>query len=97
MRLLAGAFPVRKGIFLMAALSAGCAYTYPILEVGDNSFQISAIPSAISRDIAGAKNLAISRANRKCESLDKRMTVTKVETGHAYPASDGILVIFACT
>lgn len=88
---------VRTAIFVMAALAAACAFTYPILKLGDDSYQISAIPSPIHRDIAGARNLAVSRANKKCQSLGKRMTVTKMETGHQYPASDGVIVVFTCT
>jgi hypothetical protein len=93
----AGAILVRKAIFFIPALCAACAFTYPVLKVGDNSYQIAAIPSPIRRNIDSAKTLAVSRAGKKCDSIGKHMAVTKIEAGHAYPASDGIVVIFTCT
>jgi hypothetical protein len=90
----------RQALALTGALLAsiaGCATTYDVLQVGPDSYQTSAVAAPARGGIAGAQNLAVGQANKKCASLGKTTTVTNVETGHEFPAAGRAVVTFTCT
>jgi hypothetical protein len=88
---------MRITILLAAILVVGCATTYPVLKTGENTFQVSANASPARGGIAGAQQMAVSSANKKCDSMGKAITVINIETGHEFPAAGRAIVTFKCT
>lgn len=86
-------------VLLLGALGAiaGCMMTYDVVQVGPQSYQVSAVATPARGGIAGAQHRATEAANKKCESLDKATTVTNVDTGHEFPAAGRAMVTFTCT
>ncbi len=86
-------------VLLLGALSAiaGCATTYDVVQVGPQTYQVSAVAAPARGGIAGAQQRATEAANKKCESVGKATTVTNVDTGHEFPAAGRAIVTFTCT
>lgn len=78
-------------------LLAGCAMTYDVVQVGPQTYQVSAVAAPARGGIAGAQHRATEEANKKCQSLGKTTTVTNVDTGHEFPAAGRAVVTFTCT
>jgi hypothetical protein len=85
------------GIGFFACAVSGCAMTYDVVKVGDDTFQTSAVASPARGGISGAQRMAIENANKKCDSIGKKISVTNVETGHEFPANGRAIVTFTCT
>jgi hypothetical protein len=65
----------------------GCAMSYDVVKVGDDTYQTSAVASPARGGISGAQEMAIAKANKKCDSMGKKINVTNVDTGHEFPAA----------
>jgi len=76
---------------------AGCAMTYDVVQVGPQTYQVSAVAAPARGGIAGAQHRATEEANKKCQSLGKTTTVTNVDTGHEFPAAGRAVITFTCT
>jgi hypothetical protein len=76
---------------------AGCATTYDVVQVGPQTYQVSAVAAPARGGIAGAQHRATEAANQKCQTLGKVTTVTDVDTGHEFPAAGRAVVTFTCT
>jgi hypothetical protein len=74
----------------------GCAMTYDAVKVGPDTYQVSAVAAPARGGIAGAQQMAVRDADKKCESLGKGVEVTNVETGHEFPAAGRAVVTFTC-
>lgn len=79
-----------------AALT-GCATTYDVVQVGPQTYQVSAVAAPARGGIAGAQHRATEAADEKCKALGKSITVTNVDTGHEFPAAGRAVVTFTCT
>jgi len=75
----------------------GCATTYDVVQVGPQTFQVSAVAAPARGGIAGAQHRATEAANKKCQAFGKVTTVTNVDTGHEFPAAGRAVVTFTCT
>jgi hypothetical protein len=77
---------------------AGCATTYDVVQVGPETYQVSAVGAPDRGGLAGAQHRALEAANKKCESLGKAITVRNVDSGYGFffPASHAV-VTFTCT
>ncbi len=80
-----------------ACILAACAMTYDVVQVGPQTYQVSAVASPARGGIAGAQHRAIEAANEKCDSLKKSTTVTNVDTGHDFPVAGRAVVTFTCS
>jgi len=78
-------------------LISGCAMTYDAVKVGPDTYQVSAVAAPARGGIAGAENMAMENANKKCAAMGKNITVTNMETGHEFPAAGRAVVTFTCT
>jgi len=73
-----------------------CAVTHEAVKVGPDTYQVSAVAAPARGGVAGAEQMAVARANKKCDSLGKEIAVTNVETGHEFPAAGRAVVTFTC-
>ena len=88
---------MRMALALMgAAIATGCAMTYDVVKVGDDTYQTSAVAAPARGGISGAQQMAIANANKKCDSMGKSINVTNIETGHEFPAAGRAIVTFSC-
>jgi hypothetical protein len=69
---------------------------YDAVKLGPDTYQVSAVAAPARGGIAGAQQMAVANANKKCESLGKSITVTNIDTGHEFPAAGRAVVTFAC-
>ena len=84
-------------VTVLTCTTVGCAMTYDVVKLGDNTYQTSAVASPVRGGISGAQQMAIANANKKCDSLGKKIDVTNVENGHEFPAAGRAIVTFTCT
>ena len=85
-------------ICLICATSlTACAMQYPVLKMGQDTYQASAVASPARGGIAGAQRMALSNANKQCDSLGKAITVTNIESGQDFPVAGRAIVTFTCT
>lgn len=80
-----------------ASLSSSCAWQSDALRLGDDSWQVSANASPARGGVTGAREMALRNANKKCDSLGKKITVTDIQTEHAFPTNGVATVTFTCT
>lgn len=85
---------ITSGILILGM--TGCAWNSDVLEVGDGKYQVSANASPARGAITGARNMALSSANKKCADLGKKIEVIDIEAEHAFPANGVATVTFAC-
>jgi hypothetical protein len=70
---------------------------YDVVQVGPQTYQVSAVAPFARGGIADAQHRATEAANEKCKSLGKATTVTDVDTGHEFPAAGRAVVTFTCS
>lgn len=80
----------------LATIVAGCAWQSGIQKIGENKYQVSANASPARGGETGARSMALSAANKQCDSLGKKIDVTDVEISHAFPANGVATVTFFC-
>jgi hypothetical protein len=81
---------------LGCVLTAGCAWQSGAVKVGEDTCQASANASPIRGGITGAREMALTTANTKCDSLGKEITVTDIQTEYAFPTNGVATVTFTC-
>jgi len=88
-----------KGLFAslgtVAALSA-CAWQSEALQMGEDTYQVSANASPARGGVTGAREMALTNANKKCDELKRQITVMDIKTEHAFPANGVATVTFTC-
>jgi stage III sporulation protein SpoIIIAA len=89
---------MKKGFgFTFVILSiAGCAWQSEALKLGDDTYQVSANASPARGGITGAREMAVNNANKKCDSLGKKITVTDIKSEYAFPVNGVATVTFTC-
>jgi hypothetical protein len=70
-----------------AGIAAGCAMTYDVVKIGNDTYQTSAVAAPVRGGISGAQQMALTNANKKCDSIGKSINVTNIESGHEFPAN----------
>jgi hypothetical protein len=70
---------------------------YDVVQVGPQTYQVSAVAALARGGIAGAQHRATEAANEKCKSLGKATTVTDVDTGDEFPAAGRAVLTFTCS
>jgi len=88
---------IRGLIGLAAVALTSCAWQSEALKMNNDTWQVSANASPARGGITGAREMALRNANKKCDSLGKKITVTDVQTEHAFPANGVATVTFTCT
>lgn len=84
-------------LLALACLSAsGCAWQSAPLKLGDDTYQVSANASPARGGITGAREMALTNANEKCDSLGKDISVTDIKSEYAFPANGVATVTFTC-
>jgi hypothetical protein len=88
---------MKIAVFAVVALLTGCALQTEALQVDTNTFQTSVVASPARGGVAGAQEMALRNANKKCTALGKSIHVKNIETGHDFPAAGRAVVTFECT
>lgn len=91
--------PRRVGVVagaLIGVLLTGCAWQSQALKLGDDHWQVSANASPARGAGTGARRMALTNANRHCESLGKTIEVIDIETEYAFPANSVATITFKC-
>jgi hypothetical protein len=81
---------------VLTVIVAGCAWQSGVQKLGDGKYQVSANASPARGGETGARSMALSAANKQCDSLGKKIDVTDVEISHAFPANGVATVTFFC-
>jgi hypothetical protein len=81
---------------VLTAVIAGCAWQSGAQKIGEDKYQVSANASPARGGETGARSMALSAANKQCDSLGKKIDVTDVEITHAFPANGVATVTFFC-
>jgi hypothetical protein len=74
----------------------GCAWQSDPQKVAENTYQVSANASPARGAATGARQMALTAANKKCDSLGKNIEITNTETGWAFPTNSVVTVTFRC-
>ena len=86
-----------KLLFLVClVVVSGCAWQSEALQIGDDTYHVSANASPARGGVTGAQEMALRNANEKCGSLGKKIEVTDIKTQYAFPASGVATVTFRC-
>lgn len=83
-------------LVVACAAASGCAWQSEALRVGEDTFQTSANASPARGAATGAREMALTNANQKCDSLGKKIEVTDIKTQYAFPANSVATVTFKC-
>jgi hypothetical protein len=81
---------------VLAGILTGCAWQSGAQKIGEDKYQVSANASPARGGETGARAMALSAANKQCDSLGKKIDVTDVEIAHAFPANGVATVTFFC-
>lgn len=88
---------VSQGLRLALLLDlTGCAWQSEALKVGPDTYQVSANASPARGGPTGAKEMALSNANKHCASLGKSIEVVDEQDQYAFPANGSVTVTFRC-
>ena len=87
---------MRSLIYVVLILLAGCAWNTPVQSLGGNTYTVSSNASPARGAQAGARGMALEAANKHCESLGKKIDVTNIDTGYAFPTNGVVTVTFDC-
>ena len=77
-------------------LVAGCAWQSEAMKIGPDLYQTSANASPARGAATGAREMALTNANKKCESMGKQIEVTDTKSEYAFPANAVVTVTFRC-
>ena len=86
----------REILIISVIATSGCAWQSEALQVGADTFQVSANASPARGGVTGAQEMALKNANKKCGSLGKKIEVVDVKTQYAFPANGVATVTFKC-
>jgi hypothetical protein len=64
--------------------------------MGEDTYQVSANASPVRGGVTGAREMALTNANKKCDDLQRQIKVIDVETGYAFPTNGVVTVTFTC-
>lgn len=81
---------------LIAIVLSGCAWQSEALLIGQDTYQASANASPARGAATGAREMALSNANKKCESLGRRIEVVDSKKEYAFPANAVVTITFKC-
>ena len=81
---------------VFAAGLAACAWQSEALKMGEDTYQVSANASPARGGVTGAREMALTNANKKCDDLKRQITVVDVKTEYAFPANGVATVTFTC-
>lgn len=76
---------------------AACAHQYPVTKVGPDAYEVMVPALQKLGGVQGAQNLALLHANKRCDQLDKGITVTSIEGVNTLPETNRAVVEFTCT
>jgi len=79
-----------------ALFAAGCAWQSEAMKIGPDLYQTSANASPARGGATGAREMAITNANKKCDSMGKQIEVTDSQSEYAFPANAVVTVTFRC-
>ena len=81
---------------MLAAHLVGCAWQSEALRMGEDTYQTSANASPARGGATGAREMALTNANRKCDELKRKITVIDISTEYGFPANSVATVTFTC-
>jgi ABC-type uncharacterized transport system auxiliary subunit len=81
---------------MIALLMAACAWQSEAMKIGPDLYQTSANASPARGAATGAREMALTNANKKCESLGKQIEVVDTKSEYAFPANAVVTVTFRC-
>ena len=87
---------IRNLLTLVCLAASGCAWQSEALKVGEDTYQVSANASPARGGITGAREMALTNANAKCDSLGKKIAVTDIKSEFTFPANGVATVTFSC-
>jgi hypothetical protein len=83
-------------VVLACSFASGCAWQSEALKIGEDTYQVSANASPARGGITGAREMALTNANAKCDALGKKINVTDIQSEFAYPANGVATVTCTC-
>lgn len=83
-------------IALTCIALASCAFQSEVLKLSEDTYQAAATASPARGGATGAREMALTNANKKCESLDKKIEVADIQIQYAFPAASAATVTFKC-
>jgi hypothetical protein len=86
----------RVPIALLSIVASACAWQSGVEKIGDDKYQVSANASPVRGGETGARSMALSAANKQCDSQGKKIEVTDIEITHAFPTNGVATVTFFC-
>jgi hypothetical protein len=81
---------------LVAGVLSACAWQSQALKVGEDTYQVSANASPARGGVTGAREMALTNANEKCDSLKRKIEVVDIKTEFAFPANGVATITFTC-
>ena len=66
------------------------------MRIGVDMYQVSANASPARGGITGAREMALTNANRKSDELKKQIKVLDIQSEYAFPANGVATVTFKC-
>jgi hypothetical protein len=85
----------RQPTLAVCLLVAGCALPSEAPKIGEATYATSANASAARGGEASARRMALTNADKKCESMGKQTEVINTDTRRAFPDSV-VTVTFKC-
>jgi len=90
------ALPRLAALAALGLIVAGCAWQSEAMKIGPDLYQTSANASPARGAATGAREMAITNANKKCDSMGKQIEVTDTKSEYAFPANAVVTVTFRC-
>ncbi len=80
----------------LVLMMTACAWQSEAIKIGPDLYQTSANASPARGGGTGAREMALTNANKKCEAMGKQIEVTDIKTEYAFPANAVVTVTFLC-
>jgi len=77
-------------------IGTACAWQSDAMKIGPDLYQTSANASPARGAATGAREMALTNANKKCDSMGKQIEVTDTKSEYAFPANAVVTVTFRC-
>lgn len=81
----------------LTLLLHACAWQSEAMRVGPDTYQTSANASPARGAASGAREMALSNANKHCDSFQKKIEVVDMKSEYAFPANAVVTITFKCT
>lgn len=83
-------------VVLSCSVVSGCAWQSDAIQIGQDTYHVSANASLVRGGVTGAQEMALENASDKCQSIGRQIEVVDIKTSYAFPTNGAANITFKC-